>query len=226
LNDFSFSFLEQIADGLIVEVAYKGAWLLIDNGYLNWSTMVPPMKQAIYTKEIRWSQWVESLQKDVECTFGIPKGWLRILKSGIQLWGVGACDKIWCTCCALHNWLLDINGYSYPWDDDLGIFDDNEVENNVSPAVLQWLYTPAARCAYDMSGMGRGSDMDADYYNNHDDAEDDGSANNDSIQFQSGQVCNCHKMPMSFFQSHLIEHFDILFQQNKIVCWPTIQRMQ
>jgi len=107
------------------------------------------------------------------------------------LWGVGACDKIWCTCCALHNWLLDINGYSYPWDDDLGIFDDNEVENNVSPAVLQQLYMLAARHAYDTSGMGRGSDMDTDYYNNHDDAEDNGNVNNDSIQFQSGQVCNC-----------------------------------
>jgi len=41
LNDFSFVLLEKSADGSIVEVTYKGAWLIVNNGYLNWSTMVP-----------------------------------------------------------------------------------------------------------------------------------------------------------------------------------------
>jgi len=36
----------------------------------------------------------------------------------------------------LHNWLLDIDGYTNPWDGELGLFDENEVEENVSPAAL------------------------------------------------------------------------------------------
>ena len=60
--------------------------------------------------EIRWSKWLESMQKDVECTFVVLKGRWRILKSGIHLQGIDAVDNIWLMCCALHNWLLEIDG--------------------------------------------------------------------------------------------------------------------
>jgi len=83
LNHFSFSLLEWGVNGTVIDVQYKGAWLIVDNGYLNWLTTVPPIKQTIYKKEIRWSQWVKSVRKDVECTFGILKGCFQILKSGI-----------------------------------------------------------------------------------------------------------------------------------------------
>lgn len=33
--------------------------------------------------EIRFSAWLESLRKDVECTFGILKGQWRVLKTGV-----------------------------------------------------------------------------------------------------------------------------------------------
>ena len=32
------------------------------------------------------------------------------------MYGVDVVDKVWLTCCALHNWLLDIDGLSKPWD--------------------------------------------------------------------------------------------------------------
>ena len=37
--------------------------------------------------EIRWSKWLESMRKDVECTFGIMKGRWRILSGlpGVRL---------------------------------------------------------------------------------------------------------------------------------------------
>jgi hypothetical protein len=52
----------------------KGGYVIVDNGYLNWSTTVPPIKHSCNRSEIRFSQWLESLRKDVECTFGILKG--------------------------------------------------------------------------------------------------------------------------------------------------------
>ncbi len=33
-----------------------------------------------------------------------------IFKSGIRVQGIEAVEKVWLTCCALHNWLLEIDG--------------------------------------------------------------------------------------------------------------------
>jgi hypothetical protein len=71
LPDNKFSLFN--ADG--EEVEYKGAWILVDGGYLNWSCLICPFKESISLKEQRWSRWVESMRKDVECTFGILKGY-------------------------------------------------------------------------------------------------------------------------------------------------------
>jgi Plant transposon protein len=70
LNDNKFSL--KAADGTDEE--YSGAWVLVDGGYLNWSTLICPFKESISIKEQRWSRWAESMRKDVECTFGILKG--------------------------------------------------------------------------------------------------------------------------------------------------------
>ena len=123
LQDNLFELFEKASDGSIITVKYCGAWLLVDNGYLNWGVTIPPMKQTMYVTETRWSQWLESMRKDVECTFGILKGRWRILKSGIRLHGVDTADNIWMTCCALHNMLLEVDGNSESWDGEEGMFD-------------------------------------------------------------------------------------------------------
>ncbi len=94
----------------IVTARYQGAWLMVDNGYLCWPTTVPPMKDAITDDDIWFSKWLESMRKDVECAFGILKGRFRILKTGVRVHGVEATDKIWLTCCALHNFVLEADG--------------------------------------------------------------------------------------------------------------------
>jgi Plant transposon protein len=58
---------------------------------------------------------LESMRKDVECTFGIRKGRFRILKIGIRLHSIESVDRLWKTCCALHNMLLDDDGLSTNW---------------------------------------------------------------------------------------------------------------
>jgi len=88
------------------------------------------------------------------------------------------------------------------------------VEEYVSAAVLHQLHTLAARHAYNTSGMGRGLDIDRD--DNDADAKEDDSTST-IPQFQGDQVRDCCKTPLSLFCNHLIEHFDILFQQNKLL---------
>ena len=99
LEDAHFELLEKREDGEVVAVRYRGVWIMVDNGYLHWPVTVPPLTtpvNALHTflaplprredkphhahaqketySELRWSKWLESMRKDVECTFGIMKG--------------------------------------------------------------------------------------------------------------------------------------------------------
>ena len=59
-----------------------GTYLISDNGYLHWPTTICPFTWANNTSpEGYFSMNLESVRKDVECTFGIlkkvdPKQWL------------------------------------------------------------------------------------------------------------------------------------------------------
>ncbi len=86
-----------------MSVRYNSGWTINDNGYLRWPTTIPPMKLPTTYAEMWFSKWLESMRKDVECTFDILKGRFRIIKRGIPLHGIEACDWLWKTCCTLHN---------------------------------------------------------------------------------------------------------------------------
>ncbi len=66
-----------------------------------------PKKNATAVFEARWSKRIESVRKDVGCTFGILKSRFRILKVPMQYWAKEDRDNIMFTCCVLHNILLD-----------------------------------------------------------------------------------------------------------------------
>ena len=102
---------EQFEQTTTVATTIHGAYVIVDNdGYLDWSTTVPPIKKSNNRAEIWFLQWLELLQKDVECAFGLLKaGRWRVLKTGIQVNNTEAADNMWLTCCALHNMLLDID---------------------------------------------------------------------------------------------------------------------
>lgn len=86
-----------------VSMSYKGRQTIVDDGYLSQPTTIPLMKLPTTYAEM----WLEMTRKDVECTFVIMKGRSRVLKTGIPLHGMEACDQVWKTFCALHNILLD-----------------------------------------------------------------------------------------------------------------------
>jgi len=68
-----FELYENGSNGLVA-VLDRGVWLFPDNGYLEHSSLLPPMKITTIQAEMRMSKWAESMRKDVECTFGILKG--------------------------------------------------------------------------------------------------------------------------------------------------------
>ena len=250
LQDVQFELYDYDRQGNTIKVKYQGVWVLVDNGYMSWPTTVPPMKTTNRRSEIRFSAWLESLRKDVECTFGILKGRWRILKTGIRLAGVEAADKIFLTCCALHNWLLEIDGLNDRWENGVGFPSDwqgeigdlnldgsaDEQDGDIDvalPAAIQRLRHPLARNYEDVSGMGKGDDrepsqplvyqqQDSDCYYT------DLSTTSEEEEENSRQQDHCRvkkvcELDLQFFRSKLIRHFDIAFTRNEIV-WPSGMR--
>ena len=49
----------------------KGLYLICDGGYHRWRCMQAPTKVCVGDPQLSvFSRWLESVQKDVECTFG------------------------------------------------------------------------------------------------------------------------------------------------------------
>ena len=214
-------------------ISYKGAWLMCDNGYLHWPTLIPPSKDWKHIRDTRFSQWLESMRKDVECTFGIMKGRFRILKAGVRVHGVEAVDRIWRTCCALHNYLLEKDGLDERWEDGaLSIWETEEFGGNEQAVfdrsfAIERLMNPQEYVRFDSSRMGTGTDVAQDL----NDEETDISP----LQHNSGKVYGrwetdsdgfrvVRELDWSYFRERLIEHFHIMFTLNQVK-WPNRNRV-
>ena len=84
-------------------------YLICDNVYLRWPTTICPFtRMDKSTPEGFFSTNIESVRKDVECTFGILKKRWRIFNNGFYYRDIVTCEKIFVTCCCLNNYLLDL----------------------------------------------------------------------------------------------------------------------
>ena len=108
MQDFTFELYERNSSGNIRTAKYRGPWLIVDNGYLNWPTTVPPIKRTCSRHEIWFSPWLESIRKDVECTFGIFTHQWSILRSAIPM-NVSVRKTVALVLCLakLHNYCID-----------------------------------------------------------------------------------------------------------------------
>jgi hypothetical protein len=167
LDDVRFEIFAHDRNGRIVKLRFSGAYVITDNGYLDWSCTVPPFGVTNNINEIRWSKWLESMWKDVECRFGIMKGRWRILKSGVRLHGFEGVDSVWFTCRVLYNWLLEVDGLTEEWvggvckvgsewEGDLGCLDFEGVPVEV-PNALARLSANLDPRNFDSSDIGPGS---------------------------------------------------------------------
>ncbi len=64
----------------------KGAYLICDNGYLRWPQLICPYtaNEPCHTEAGYFLSNIESVRKDVECTFGIIKKRWQILNNGLN----------------------------------------------------------------------------------------------------------------------------------------------
>ena len=208
-DDFEFMLYEYDKNGDIVEITYKGVWFMVDNGYLSWSCTVPPVKDGTSYKVIRFSEWLESMRKDVECTFGILKGRFRILRYGLRFAKVHHCDQTWLTCCALHNLLLHVDGLHKNWENG-GVSDwetmDKKCRINNANKTLPFAISRLNR---DLNEICSKVEVDDTNLDNAPDFKKYTSENKRIVS----------QMPLSLFQQCLVNHFDIRFKQ-KSITWP------
>ena len=111
-------------------VTCKGVYLICDGGYLRWKTLVCPFPSESHSSRNGYfSDNLESVRKDVECTFGILKARWRILEFGkktamtvmtihltnpvlrnligLHYRDIQRCGDVFNTCCCLHNMMLE-----------------------------------------------------------------------------------------------------------------------
>lgn len=88
----------------------RGGYILVDGGYQKLQCFIDPSPGATGTKEVHWSEFLESIRKDVECTFGIIKKRFRWLKNPIAYQSREVISAAVKTACVLHNMLLAYDG--------------------------------------------------------------------------------------------------------------------
>ena len=143
---------------------------------------------------MRWSQWLESMRKDVECTFGILKKRFTILDKGVEARNIGSADKVWMTCCALHNMLLEVDGYAEMWEGSIA-----------SVPTTGGIICFAISRLHDVIG---------------EIPEGERVEQNGEINSGNDAIREVRKMTQDAFRKKLVEHFDIMFNEYAIV-WPT-----
>jgi len=110
-----------LASGLLVKCF--GAYLICDAGYPKSSCFIYPLHHRLSRQHILWSEWLESVRKDVECTFAILKQRFRFLKNPIDYHDKHIVESAFHTCCIVHNLIL-----CYEGRDITGIIDTEDWE--------------------------------------------------------------------------------------------------
>ena len=64
-SHYEFKFHELYHDNNIVEITCKGAWFIVDDGYLHCLCTAPPMKNSLRHEDIRFSDWIESMREEI-----------------------------------------------------------------------------------------------------------------------------------------------------------------
>ncbi len=136
----------------------------------------------------------------------------RILKTGIRVHGrelYGKVDNIWLTCCALHNWLLEVDGLSDKWEQGTqGDWEGSWGLHDASDAARFGVGRDA-----DLSGLGG----DVEGMGNEDEEEDE---DQEEEEGENGPARLVRRMDQEDFRCKLISHFSYKWRRREIE-WPS-----
>ena len=84
----------------------RGAYIIVDGGYVNSPVFIDPDKFRWTRDAVLWSEWLESVRKDVENFFGMLKPRWRFFRNGICYHDREFIAKAFKVGCCLHNMIL------------------------------------------------------------------------------------------------------------------------
>jgi Plant transposon protein len=152
-------------------VVETGVYLLVDGGYHKWSIMQCPLKHTVEEDKARWSEFAESIRKDVECSFGIQKKRFQFLKNAITWQRKSDIDNAVFSCVILHNMLHEFDGYDKRWEAQIENthFDKEEQMhlNRIRRRVVKAIentedYTEVGRLQHNINNIGYARILDDD----------------------------------------------------------------
>jgi hypothetical protein len=135
----------------------------------------------------------------------------------MRISGVDNVDKTWLTCCALHNWLLKVDGLNgewkgevllSDWEGEMGGLDFDGLQSCI-PNTIARLCAKLDPRNYNLSGIGPGED-DTGESHDSDKGIDDGIV---------GFLASVKDLSLLFIVRQLVDHFTIMFLLNKN-SWP------
>lgn len=203
-SNFQYEIFQVAGDGNIITHIVNGVYLICDNGYHSWKALMCPLTHCYLYSQLRWSKWLESTRKDVECCFGILKKRFAILKYGYRFHLKQHCDNTFAVCCMLHNLLLIADGYNTRWED---LFEEENENMQHDDQIIKLMRRveeahPRVNPNIDLSTIG----INEFQYN---------------IQVELADY-NIHKEidpDFRTFRELLIFHFDYMFTNNRLQ-WP------
>lgn len=116
-------------------VELSSVYVIADGGYLEWSVIISGFGVSNNPIQYKFTDWIASVRKDVECFFGILKKRFRFLKCPISLRNQEDIDNAFWTCCIIHNMILESDGLDRLWEDGVNwdtlnpVVDDNDSDN-------------------------------------------------------------------------------------------------
>ena len=104
----------------------RGFYVMCDGGYHQWPETISGAKSTSDRKLAKFSAWLESQRKDVECFFGRLKKRFRILRIPMLFDSLTHIENVFKFCAALHNMLLSYDGL-----DGIGADEDHWIERDL-----------------------------------------------------------------------------------------------
>lgn len=98
-------------------VTLSSLYVIADGGYIEWSQIMTGFGMSSDPMKYRFTDWVASVRKDVECFFGILKQRFRFFKNPITLHEKEDVDNAFFTACILNNMILIHDGLDKLWED-------------------------------------------------------------------------------------------------------------
>jgi hypothetical protein len=116
-KDLSYRIKTGLGDDDFLDLS--SCYVIVDGGYLEWvETISGYLGSECLRTKFKFSDWIGSVRKDVECFFGILKNRFRFLKNPITLQDQSDVDNAFLTCCIINNMILAEDGLDKLWEND------------------------------------------------------------------------------------------------------------